>query len=466
MKSIRIADVTLAENAALQNTMSFKEKIETVRLLDKLKADVIYLPEIKDKKTDSLLVRTLAMTVKNAVLCVEAGVSRESIKAAAEALKECEKPRLAVSVPVSAVQMEYTLAQKPDKVIGLISEAVGKCRELCEDVEFIALDATRSEEDFLMQAVSAAAKAGAGTVCLCDTAGIALPDEMLKLVGNVKKSVEADKTKIAVMLSNGLDMATANALSSLEAGADEIKTSVTGISAVSLKVLAHAFGVKGDTLGIKTRLGMTSLKAVLDRMTWINKPKAASVPSMENAPKDDEALYDEKTDITALSKWIRKRGYDLTDEDLAKVYESFSHTARKKKVSAREIDAIIASNALQVPPSYKLISYVINSGNIINATADITLEKDGEKLCGLMSGDGPIDAAFRAIEQIAGHHFELDDFQIQAVTQGREAMGEALVKLRHNGSLYSGKGISTDIIGSSIRAYISALNKIVYEEKA
>ena len=146
------------------------------------------------------------------------------------------------------------------------------------------------------------------------------------------------------------------------------------------------------------------------------------------------------------------------------MFESFQRVAQKKPIGAKELDAVIASTAMQVPPAYKLKSYVINSGNIITATAHVELEKDGRTVSGISIGDGPIDASFLAIEQIIGHHFELDDFQIQSVTEGREAMGEAVVKLRANGKLYSGRGISTDIIGASIRAYISALNKICYEE--
>ena len=124
----------------------------------------------------------------------------------------------------------------------------------------------------------------------------------------------------------------------------------------------------------------------------------------------------------------------------------------------------MASVALQVPPSYKLKSYVINNGNIISASAQITLEREGKEIPGICIGDGPVDAAFKAIEQIIGHHYELDDFQIQSVTEGKEAMASALVKLRSNGKLYSGNGISTDIVGAGIRAFINAVNKIVYEE--
>ena len=130
----------------------------------------------------------------------------------------------------------------------------------------------------------------------------------------------------------------------------------------------------------------------------------------------------------------------------------------------KEFEAIIASSAMQVPSTYHLVNYVVNSGNIIPATANVTLEKDGEKLTGVSTGDGPIDAAFHAIEQVVGHHYELDDFQVHAVTKGRGAVGSSIIRLRADGKLYAGNGASTDIIGACIRAYINALNKIVYED--
>ena len=162
---------------------------------------------------------------------------------------------------------------------------------------------------------------------------------------------------------------------------------------------------------------------------------------------------------------VRQLGYDLSDEDNALVYEAFQRVAQRKHyIGMKELDAIVASTAMQVPPTYKLKNYVINSGNVITATANILLEKNGKEVRGVGIGDGPIDASFQAIEQIIGHHYELDDFQIQTVTEGRNAMGSALVKLRSGGRVYSGNGISTDIIGASIRAYVNVLNKIVFEE--
>jgi 2-isopropylmalate synthase len=150
-------------------------------------------------------------------------------------------------------------------------------------------------------------------------------------------------------------------------------------------------------------------------------------------------------------------------EDLNKVYEEFQRVCSKKgAITDRELEAIVASTAMQVPSTYHLGTYFVNSGNVMTATANLILIKDGKELTGVSTGDGPIDAAFHAIEQIIGHHYELDDFNVQAVTKGREAVGSAVIRLRADGKLYSGNGVSTDIVGACIRAYINALNKIVY----
>ena len=180
----------------------------------------------------------------------------------------------------------------------------------------------------------------------------------------------------------------------------------------------------------------------------------------------DEAGVVVKAKEVILEELILPKDYELTDEDVGNVYEEFKRvTAQKDTVSAKELEAMIASSAMQVPSSYHVESYVCNSGNTIQSLASVALIRDGVACNGVSTGDGPIDASFRAIEQAIGHHYELDDFQIQSVTEGREALGSALVKLRSGGKLYSGNGLSTDIVGASIRAYINALNKIVHEEE-
>ena len=156
----------------------------------------------------------------------------------------------------------------------------------------------------------------------------------------------------------------------------------------------------------------------------------------------------------------------ISPEDQQKVYKCFCQTAEKKEhITLRELDAIIAAEAMQVPPAYHDVRYVISTGNQIGAMAHMKLEFHGKQLESVAAGDGVIDAAFLALEKAVGRHFELDSFQVQAVTEGQKAMGETIVRLRSEGKLYSGRGISTDIVGAGIMAYVNALNKIVFEEE-
>ena len=158
-------------------------------------------------------------------------------------------------------------------------------------------------------------------------------------------------------------------------------------------------------------------------------------------------------------------GYDLSEADCGNVYKALITVCEKRgTVGAKEFEALIASNAMQAPSTYHFESYTTTSSNLSKSMSQVTLKMGGEIICGVSSGDGPIDSAFRAIEQCIGYHYELDNFEVQSVTEGKEALGSALVRLRNNGKLYSGNGTSTDIVGASIRAYINAINKIVAEE--
>ena len=246
-------------------------------------------------------------------------------------------------------------------------------------------------------------------------------------------------------------------------GANGAKTSLVGTTAPQLRTICGIVSHKGDALGLFTAVRTTELERTLQRirrLTGMETRDASSLPSQE-----DTITYDSADSITSVAEGVRALGYELTEEDLAKVYEEFKQLAEKKPVGRKELDAIVAATAMQVPATYILESYVINSGNIITTTACLQLTHDDQRCEGISSGDGPIDAAFKAMEGVTGRHFELEDFRIDAVTEGKEAIGRAIVRLRNEGKLYSGSGISTDIVGAAIRAYLGALNKIVYEEK-
>ena len=453
MKHIRIADTTLC-----QGQYTFKEKIEIARQLEKLGVDVIELPAITEVRSDTLLVRTMASFVKNATLSVAAGVTAESIELAAAALEGAAKPCIRIELPVSPVGMEYICHKKADKMLDWIATAVAAAKQKGVAVEFAAVDATRADDGYLQAALNAATSAGADSVAVCDNAATRLPDDFAAFIGGVEVNVP-----LAVACDNKNGLACACAILAVQKGADCVKTALGG-DGVVLETFATMEQNCGNTYGFACSVNYTEMGRIVGQIGWITDPARNEKPAAVSASADEDIRFDAKDDRDAVMGAVARLGYDLSEEDAARVYEEFCRVAEKKTVTAKELDAIVANVALQVPAAYTLDNYVINSGNIISASAQITLQRDGKTVQGVCIGDGPIDAAFRAIDQIIGHHYELDDFQIQAVTEGKEAVGQALVKLRANGRVYGGSGISTDILGASLRAYLNAVNKIIYEE--
>ncbi len=469
MTNILISDVTLRlERKPTEAALSFREKLEIARALDRLRLSGVELPSIQNEKADTLLVKSIASAVKESRVVLATTLSTEGVELAYAAIKEAVKPCLQISAPTSIAQMEYICHKKPDQMIALIQELVTKAKSLCTEVEFVAEDATRSESAFLYRAIETAVSAGADIVTLVDGSDGMLPAQFGAFIRQAYENVPALKDKVlGVQCTDGLNLAAACALAAMEAGATLVKTTSGGDGLLSVETMASILRARGMELGFSADIAMTELSRATGQVRWLVNAKREVAPVYDgNSPRQGEqgALLSSETTISEIAVAVQKLGYDLSEEDTAKVYAAFLRIADKKSVSEKELDAIVASAALQVPPTYTLESYVINSGNVITATAQIKLLRQGKTQQGFGLGDGPIDAAFLAIEQIIGHHYELDDFQIQAVTEGREAMGSGLVRLRANGKLYSGKGISTDIIGASIHAYLNALNKIVYEE--
>ena len=463
MKKIKISDVTLREDAK-NGFLSFKEKVNLAKKLDRLCVDIIETAKISNAKTDILFLHTIAPLLTKSIISCPVDLSEESVEAAYSALAEAKKFRLKVSAPVSSVQMEYLCGKKPDAMLEIIEKVIKKCVSLCDDVEFSALDATRSEPEFLYKAVKTAISAGAKTVTVCDSAGEMMPAEYEMFIKELCKNVtELEGVTLAAECSNNLDMGCACLVAGATAGVGEIKTSVDGKNQTSLMSAARIFKARGDFLGTFTDLNYTELEHTVSRLGFLKGQDIKNGEIFE-AEKRESLVLSDKDDINTVSLAVKKLGYDLSSDDIKNVYEEFVKVARKKQITERELEVIVASAALQTAPTYKLKSYTINSGNLINASCVMTLLKDNEELQGVTVGDGPIDAAFQCIEQIAGRKFELDDFQIQSVTEGKEAVGVTVVKLRSNGKLYPGKGISTDIVESSINAYVNALNKICFEE--
>ncbi len=453
MRRAKVADITLR----VAEKLTFRDKTEIARCIDSIGADVIELPEIKNGKEDEVVNRTIAGLVKNTAVAIPVGLSVDGVETAWNSVKSAKNPRLQVVIPTSTVQMEYICHLKAEKMIAFVIPVISAALEKCSDVELVAADATRADRTFLKELCKTVFDNGVGTICLCDDAGVMMPEEFADLVRDVKSVCDA---KIFVNPSDAIGLAAANAMAAVMAGADGVKASVMQSDLLDIGRFADIIRAKGNDIGVSCQLNVAGVHRDINEL--IGK---VTVSDSKDSEEKRISLSKEST-LSEVCEAVKSLGYELSDEDNGKVYEEFKRVStRKTRVGRKELEAVVASAAMQVPSTYHLESYVINSGNVINATANITLTKDGEKYYGISMGDGPINAAFLAIEQIMGHHYELDDFEIQSVTEGHEALGSAVVKLRAGGVLYSGNGVSTDIIGASIRAYINAINKIVYEKK-
>lgn len=466
MNNIKISDISLrvAENA-IASGLSFKEKLEIAKLLEKLSVDVIETSYVTEDPADAVLLRTLASTVKNAVLSVSAYPDTVSIERGWEAIKKASKPRINLIASTSTVQMEYIYHMKSKVMAEKIAECVKMAKEFGAEVEFTAEDATRSDRDFLISVINAAIENGASVITLCDATGEMLPEEVATFINDIKASVPAlENVTLSFETRDELGLSSAVCLAAASAGATQIKVASCGITGyTSLEKFMHILQVRGEALGFGSGIKFTELQRISSRLEAITGHTGRL--SSEEASEIKADLTTD-SDLLTVRRRLSNLGYDVSDEDMAKIYTLFTELAAKKKVDDRDLEALVAESARQVAPTYQLENYVINSGSSISATAYIEVTRKGVPLKTVSIGDGPIDAAFLAIDQLLGHHFELEDFRIQAVTEGREAQGDAVVKLRANGKLYSGRGLSTDIIGASIRAYLSAVNKIVYEEQS
>ena len=467
MNQMRISDITMKQSGK-DFSLSFKEKLEIPKLLDKLGVTVIELEGIEQAKIDALRIKSVAATVKNSIVAVPVSLSLDSVDATWNALKEAEHPRLQVFASVSPVQMEYLFHKKPAAMLKTIDEIIRACCEKTNDVEFIADDATRSDAAFLYEAIKTAIAAGAKTITVCDATGAILPDEFGAFLDAIYENVpELKDVVLGVSCSNELAMADACAIAAIKHGAREIKAAAYQINHVSLPHVSRLLAMKGDSFGVTSSVRTVEMNRIVKQIEWMCQTSRSKNSPFDNGVQEvvDDMSLTSMDNMTTVLKAVEKLGYDLSEEDGSQVWDAFQKIAsRKDAISLKELDTIVASAAMQVPATYVLNSYSITASNTAASMAHMVLDKNGQTLEGVALGDGPVDAAFLALENILGCHYELDDFQIRSVTEGREAMGETVVKLRSNGKLYSGRGISTDIVGSSIQAYISALNKIVYEE--
>lgn len=456
MKKVYVSDAALKVAATRSGEFyTFREKLEIARFIAGIRADEIELPSVKKAKEDSVVYKTICSAVGETTVKIDAGNSDESAKIAAEAINTAKNKCLQIVLPVSTVQMEYGYHKKAAAMLPFIAERVAFAKSLCDKVEFVAADASRADNAFLAEVFKTAVSSGATAVTVSDDAGIWLPEEAARTMSEITETI---KVPVYVKPSDKIGLGLAVAAAAIKSGTSGVVTSSLPWDGINTAAFAELVSVKGENLGASVSIDRTAIRR--DAETTLKKDK----PSGKVAESGVKIRITEESTLSDVAEAVSALGYDVSEADNGRIYEEAKRILKKKSViESRELEVIVAAAAMQAPSSYHLESYVVNCGNVINATAQITLYDAAGKHMGVGMGDGPIDAAFKVIEQIIGHHYELDDFQIQTVTEGRESVGHALVKLRHDGKLFSGNGVSTDIVGASVRAYLNALNKIIAE---
>lgn len=473
MKSVQLADVTLREVSNLPNSgLSFNKIIKIARLLDQLGVDIIECPPLLNLQEDSLLFKAIFAVLGRSRLAVPVGTTVRQLEQTWSALGKTPNVRLQVLLPVSTVMMEYDLHLKPEQLLELTGTLVEAACRCTDDVEFVADDATRAREDFLHDVIKTALEAGATSVTFCDRQDGFLPDELSSFLKKQFENISGLRdVPVGVQCSSKVNLAEANSLAALEVGISTLKATSIGAAGICNTInLARLERLRND-LQIQTGLAITLAEHLAEQIKLLVTPDSERSPAAvsgkglpEVAAEESEAVFTSEDGADTINAAVIKLGYTLNAEDQARVYEAFQEIAAGKSVSLAELDVIVAETSMQVSPTYTLEHYAVTETSA-GAFCQIRLEREGKIIEGLGSGNGPIDAAFSAIERIIGHRFELDDFQIKAITQGHEALGAAFIRLRYKGLLFSGTGLSTDIIGSSIRAYVNALNKIANEER-
>ena len=502
MSRIKIFDTTLRDGEQSPGcSMNLKEKIEVTRCLERLKVDVIEAGFAISSPGDFESVSTIAGAVKDCTVASLARSTEKDIDCAWEAVKHAADPRIHLFIATSPVHMEYKLKMSPEQVLERTAAMVAYAKKYCSNIEFSAEDATRSDVDFLIRVVDTAIKNGATVINLPDTVGYTTPNEMQSLIATVIQNVpDSDKAEFSVHCHNDLGMAVANSLAGVLGGARQIECTINGLGEragnTSLEEVVMAMRTRPDVFADKfTRIDTTQIYRssktvynIIGQSAPLNKPIVGRNAFLHESgihqhgvlsnKKTYEILTPESVGVRvnnivlgkhsgkhALETRLKELGYELNPEELVRCFEDFKALCDKKKdVTDADLEALVTHSATddgEVADGYRLDWFAVHTSNFTTATCTVSLKYGNEKFEDVALGDGPVDAAFQAIDNIVRpveHTFEL--YRINSISQGKDTLGEVSVKLTAGNRTFSGRGLSTDIIEASILAYISAINKL------
>ena len=501
MNQIKIFDTTLRDGEQSPGcSMNLKEKIEVAKCLERLKVDVIEAGFAISSPGDFESVKTIAETVRDCSVASLARATQKDIDCAWEAVKNAADPRIHVFLATSPLHMEYKLKMTPEQVLARTAEMVKYAKQYTSNIEFSCEDATRSDTDFLIQVVNAAVKNGATVINLPDTVGYTTPDEMRKLIEDVMAGVEnSDKVEFSVHCHNDLGMAVANSLAGVLGGARQIECTINGLGEragnTAMEEVVMAMRTRPDIFGdTPCRIDTTQIARasktvynIIGQSAPLTKPivgvnafrhesgihqhgvmanvKTYEIMTPESVGvKKTELVLGKHSGQHAFAQRLVQLGYTVDKALESKLFADFKVLAdRKKTIEDRDIVALVevATGHVAGEDDWKLKNYVVSSGNRMYSTACVTLEKGRKEVTESAYGTGPVFASIRAVEKIVGHAFSLLDYQINAATEGRDALGEVKVKISDASGVYRGRGVSTDIIEGSVLATLDAVNRML-----
>ncbi|MDR2530036.1 MAG: 2-isopropylmalate synthase [Oscillospiraceae bacterium] len=498
MRQVKIFDTTLRDGEQSPGcSMNLNEKIEIARQLETLGVDVIEAGFAVSSPGDFESVKTVADTLKNCTVASLSRATESDIDTAYNAVKGAVSPRIHLFLATSAVHMQYKLRMTPEEVLERASAATAYAKRLCSDVEFSAEDATRSDREFLARVIRAAIAAGATTVNIPDTVGYTTPAEMSALIAFIMERVDnIDRATISLHCHDDLGMAVANSLAGVAAGAGQVECTVNGIGEragnASLEEIVMALRTRRDFYQAETRIDTTQIyhtsrllsniigqsipnnKAIVGKNAFAHEsgihqhgvlaekstyeimtPESIGIPS-------NSMVLGKHSGRHAFENRLAELGYRFPKEDLDAFFAKFKELAdRKKELTDGDLEAIV-NNRMYVENLYELKTFAMTTGIGTRASCAVSLERGGELVEEVSLGDGPIDAAYKAIDKITGvANSILEHYTIHSTSDGMDALGEVVVKLRNGDRVTTGRGLSTDVIESSILAYLNAVNKLL-----
>ena len=498
---IRVFDTTLRDGEQTPGVnLNIQEKLEIARQLAKLGVDVIEAGFAISSPGDFMAVKTVAENVKGITVASLSRAVEKDIDRAWEALQNAESPRIHTFIATSDIHMKYKLKMSEDEVLQRAVAMVKYAKAYCSDVEFSAEDASRTRPEFLYRVLEAVIKAGATVLNIPDTVGYASPEEFGLFIKGIRENVtNIGKADISVHCHNDLGLAVANSLAAMRNGATQLECTINGLGEragnASLEELIMGIETRKDYYGdiihnIDTRQIYRTSKLV-GSLTGISvQPNKAIVGANAFAHESgihqhgvlaEKSTYEIMTPESiglaqnrmvlgklsgkhAFEDRLKELGYNLPAEDVAKAFEQFKNLADKKKtVLDKDIEALVEQKVSEVEEIYQLDSFQINSGNKVIATATVSLVRNGKYITEAATGDGPVNAAFNAIERTVGFGLELQDYSLKGVTEGADALGEATVRVTKDGKIFVGRGVSTDVIEASVKAYLNAINRVLSE---